>query len=72
MINACFRGLTASLITDFSSAFDFNKPFVSYDISTGLFSIHTDNSMDFIGSQGNFDFKCVLTQDCIVYYHLVH
>ena len=48
MINACFRGLTASLITDFSSAFDFNKPFISYDISTGLFSIHTDNSMDLI------------------------
>ena len=37
MINACFKGFTASLIADFSSTFDFNKPFITYDISTGLF-----------------------------------
>ena len=50
MINICFRDLTTSLISDFGSTFDFNKPFISYDISTGLFSIHSDNAMDLIGS----------------------
>ena len=57
MINTCFRDLTALLITDFSSTFDYNKPFITDDISTGVFSIHTDNSMDLLGSQGNFDLK---------------
>ena len=55
MINLCFKQLTNELITAFSSTFSFNQPFITYDISSGLFTIHSDNSMDFIGSGGTFD-----------------
>ena len=31
--------------------------FITYDITNGLFTIHSDNSVDAIGSSGNFDLK---------------
>ena len=55
MINLCFRELTAQLTIEFSSTFDFNKPFITYDIAIGLLTIHKDNSMDNIGCGGAFD-----------------
>jgi hypothetical protein len=57
MINLCFKQLTTQLITDFNSTFDFNQPFITYDISSGLFTLHSDNSKDFIGSGGTFDLR---------------
>ena len=57
MINLCFKQLTTQLITDFSSTCDFNQPFITYDISSGLFTLHSDNSKDFIGSGGTFDLR---------------
>ena len=57
MMNLCFKQLTAKLTTDFSSTFDFDQPFITYDISSGLFTIHSDNSMDFVGSGGTFDLR---------------
>ena len=57
MINLCFKQLTTQLITAFSSAVEFNQPFITYDISSGLFTLHSDNSKEFIGSGGTFDFK---------------
>ena len=55
MFDLCFRESTAQLITEFSSSFDFNQPYVTYDISSALFTIHSDKSMDFTGSAGDFD-----------------
>jgi hypothetical protein len=57
MINLCFKQLTNELISAFSSTFNFNQPFITYDISSGLFTIHSDNSMDLIGSGGTFDLQ---------------
>ena len=61
MINLCFKQLTNELITAFSSTFEFNQPFITYDIASGLFTLHSDNSKDFIGSGGTFDLRIGFT-----------
>jgi hypothetical protein len=57
MINNTFDLLTKDIIQEFRDAgttLSFKKPFIQYDISTGLFSICSDNAMDVIGSNGNY------------------
>ena len=57
MINECFRGLTAQIKTDMSNTLAFNQPYVSYDLSCGLFSINRDNTLDYGVSGKLIDFK---------------
>ena len=61
MINDTFDALTRDMIylfqTESQTTLSFKKPFISYDISSGLFTIHCDNSMDFVGSGGTFDLQ---------------
>jgi hypothetical protein len=55
MINNTFDLLTKDIIQKFqdgSISLSFKKPFVQYDISSGLFSICSDNAMDVVGSNG--------------------
>ena len=59
MSNLCFKQFTNELIIAFSSTFGFNQPFITYDISSCLFTLHSDNSKDFIGSGGTFDLRPV-------------
>ena len=57
MLNNTFQFLTTQLRGDFPAptlAPAFLPPFVSYDISSGLFTINKDNSVDFIGSGGTY------------------
>ena len=60
MINNTFDVLTKDIIQKFRDAqttLSFKKPFVLYDISSGLFSICSDNAMDIIGSNSNYRLK---------------
>jgi hypothetical protein len=60
MVNLTFRLLTQEIITSFQEAgkpVSFKPPFITYDITNGLFTIHSDNSVDAVGSSGNFDLK---------------
>ena len=60
MVNDAFKVLTLDIIQKFQDAgkpVSFEKPFITYDISSGLFTIHSDNSMDAVGSSGNYDMK---------------
>jgi hypothetical protein len=60
MVNDAFKILTLDIIQKFQDAgkpVSFKKPFITYDISSGLFTIHSDNSMDVIGSSGVYDLK---------------
>ena len=55
MINSTFDLLTKDIIQKFQdggTTLSFRKPFVQYDISSGLFSICSDNAMDVVGSNG--------------------
>ena len=57
MINKTFDVLTKDIIQKFQTAsvtLSFKTPFVQYDISSGLFSICSDNEMDSVGSNGNY------------------
>ena len=57
IINSAFINLTTQLRGEFTGetpAPAFRPPFVSYDISTGLFTINKDNSVDFVGSGGTY------------------
>ena len=63
MINETFDVLTKDIIQKFqneSITLSFKKPFVQYDISSGLFTICSDNEMDVVGSNGNYrlDIAC--------------
>ena len=60
MVNFTFRLLTQEIISSFQGAgkpVSFKPPFITYDITNGLFTIHSDNSVDAVGSSGNFDLK---------------
>ena len=60
MINNTFKLLTQDVIKLFQDngiTVSFKKPFITYDILTGLMTIHSDNAVDAIGSSGNFDLK---------------
>ena len=56
MINNTFDLLTKDIIQRFRDAgttLSFKKPFIQYDISSGLFSICSDNAMDIVGTGGD-------------------
>jgi hypothetical protein len=54
MINSTLINMSTQLQTDFDPVVSFLPPFVSYDISSGLFTIHKDNRMDVVGSDGAY------------------
>ena len=57
MINNTFKLLTQDVIKLFQDngiTVSFKKPFITYDILTGLMTLHSDNAVDAIGSSGNF------------------
>ena len=57
MLNEAFQTLTIELRSAFPAEPPlpaFLPPFVSYDISSGLFTINKDNSVDFVGSGGSY------------------
>ena len=57
MLNKTLQILTTQLRDDFTAptpAPPFLPPFVSYDISSGLFTINKDNNVDFVGSGGTY------------------
>ena len=60
MVNDTFKLLTQDIITAYQVAgttVSFEKPFITYDITSGLMTIHSDNSMDAVGSSGAYDLK---------------
>ena len=52
MINSTL--INISMSAQLQSVVSFLPPFVSYDISSGLFTIHKDNRVDFVGSGGTY------------------
>ena len=60
MVNNTFKILTGQVITRFLNngiTVSFKQPFISFDINSGLMTIHKDNAVDAIGSSGNYELK---------------